>query len=195
MVKHTLSRTQALFQASAGTVFRSRGLGCRRQQAGLDQILFGCLNSLAHCARRSSPRQSGWLCTTVNDFGNVGKLFAQKRGTMFRASCREVYFSTLAGVAFSLKSKARPENSPVAGDARDSAMGTRYDRYDQDRRYDSFSTVTLICAVTSRNTLMVTCDSPMIRMGSASCTWRLSILNPCTASPSAMSAAVTEPNI
>src|SRR5438034_951972 len=56
--------------------------------------------------------------------------------------------------------------------------------------YPSFSTLTLICAVTSRNTLMVTCDSPMTLMGSASCTWRLSVLNPCAASPSAMSAVV-----
>src|SRR5262245_53948095 len=61
--------------------------------------------------------------------------------------------------------------------------------------YASFSTATLIGAVTSRNTLMVTCCSPMILIGSASCTWRLSILNPCAASPSAMSAVVTEPNI
>src|SRR5260370_14143056 len=62
-------------------------------------------------------------------------------------------------------------------------------------RYDSFSTLTLICAVTSRNTLMVTWDSPIILIGSASCTCRLSTLNPCAASPSAMSAEVTDPNI
>jgi hypothetical protein len=61
--------------------------------------------------------------------------------------------------------------------------------------YASFSTATLICAVTSRNTLMVTGNSPMVLSGSPSCAWRLSILKPCAASASAISAEVTEPNI
>jgi len=66
---------------------------------------------------------------------------------------------------------------------------------DRTTLYASFSTDTLIWAVTSRNTLMVTGNSPMVLSGSASCAWRLSILKPCAASPSAMSPDVTDPNI
>src|SRR5260370_23006285 len=63
------------------------------------------------------------------------------------------------------------------------------------RYYDSFSTVTLIWAVTSRNTLMVTGNSPMVLSGSANCAWRLSLLDPSAPSASALAPDLSEPNI
>src|SRR5260370_14346371 len=66
-----------------------------------------------------------------------------------------------------------------------------------DRRisYASFSTVTLISAVTSRNTLMVTGNSPMVLSGSPDSAFPLSLLNPRAPSPSPISPHATEPRL
>jgi len=45
------------------------------RQAGLVQILFDCIESLAHCARGCPARQPEFLFIAVNDFGNVEKHF------------------------------------------------------------------------------------------------------------------------
>src|SRR5690242_4071917 len=74
---HPQTSASSSFQASTGTIFRWRGLCLPEdRQAGLDQILFDCTESLAHCARGCRARQPEFLCIAVHAFGNVEKIFA-----------------------------------------------------------------------------------------------------------------------